>query len=201
MNSGRRIIGATIIVDLIAFAAFFAAAAFSHRPELVIPSLALRWELSEALLGFFGWLAGLQFLALAVSIGSSAGKTEDLVQAAILPTVVLSALLSAIALVASPPLEAARSSGLAASASFNASLDASRRSLVSGDLAAARRELEPCLAISGKDPRAMELNERLKSAEAKAQRTVVAAQEREAPAPKDPAAAKDYYLKALAFFD
>jgi len=201
MSSGRRIVGTTILIDLIAFAAFFAVAAFSHSPELVIPSLTMKWELCEATLGFFGWLAGLQFLALAVSIGSSMGKTEDLIQAAILPTIVISAMLSALALVASPPLEAARSSVLAASASFNSSLDTARRSLVSGDLAAARGGLDVSLAISGKDPRAKELDERLKAAEAKAQRTAVKGQEREAPAPKDPAAAKDYYLKALSFFE
>jgi|GEM_PF-1348288 len=201
MSSGRRIVAATALIDALAILAFFAFAAASYSPARVIPSLAMKWEWSEAFLGFFRWLAGLQFLALAVSIGSNEGRTEDLVQGAILPAIVLSALLSAAALVAVPPLEASRSSALAASASFNGSLDAARRNLASGDLELSRAELAVCQAVSGKDPRVKDLDSRLQAAEIKAKKEALKPAEREAPAPKDPVAAKDYYLKALAFFD
>lgn len=201
MSSGRRVVAASALFGALAVLGFFAAAAVSYSPSRVIPSLSMRWEWTEAFLGYFRWLAGLQFLALAVSIGSTEGKTEDLVQGAILPTIVLSALLSAAALLIAPPLEAARSSALAASASFNASLDDARRGLASGDLALARSALTLCQAVSGKDPRVQDLDSRLAAAELKSAKDAVKPAAREAPAPRDPAAAKDYYLKALAFFD
>lgn len=201
MSSGRRIVWTTILLDLLAFAVFFAIAAFSHTPARVIPSLSLQWELSEALLRFFEWMPGLQFLAVAVAIGSAEGRNDELIQGATLPTIVLSALLAAFALIAAPPIEASRNATLAASSTFNSSLESARKYLASGDLPGARGALNVCLSISRKDPRVKDLDARLSAAEIKAEKEAKKTVERETATPKDPAAAKDYYLKALAFFD
>jgi hypothetical protein len=201
MSSGRRIVWTTILIDFLAFAVFFVIAVFSHTPARVIPSLSFQWELSEALLHFFEWLPGLQFLAVAVAIGSSEGRNEELIQGAILPTVVLSALFSALALVAAPPLESSRNAILATSRSFNSSLESAGKYLASGDLSSAREALNVCLSIARKDPRVKDLDSRVSAAEIKAEKEAKKSVERETVPPKDPAAAKDYYLKALEFFD
>jgi hypothetical protein len=199
MNSGRRIFGVAILVDLLAFAGFFAAALFSYSANVIVPAFALKWEFAEALRGFFSWLAGLQFLGLAMALGSSKGKVEDLVQGAILPAVLLSALLGAAALICGPQVEAARESIASASSAFSASLDAARAGLEAGDLEAARSELGVCQGISRKDGRLAPIEERLAAAELKAKRDAAAQPVPEPAQSRDPVAAKDYYLKALAF--
>jgi hypothetical protein len=199
MNNGRRIFWIAVLIDLVAFLGFFLAAILSFSANEIVPAFALRWETAEAICGFFRWLAALQFLGLATALGSSKGKLEDLVQGAILPTVILSALLAAFALIAGPQVEASRSGIRSASVAFSASLDDARASIESGELVRAREELGVCLAIARKDPRAIEVESRLTAAELKVKREVAPQPSAESPQPKDPIAAKDYYLKALAF--
>lgn len=199
MNSGRRTFGVAILVDLLAFFCFFAAATASFSANEIVPAFALRWEAAEAFHGFLGVLAGLQFLGLAVALGSSKGKADELVQSSILPTIILSSLLAAIALLAGPQVEASRLGMRSASATFSSSLSASRAGLDAGDLASAREELAVCQAIARKDPRLDEIESRLTAAELKIKRNAIPQPVQELAQPKDPVAAKDYYLKALAF--
>jgi hypothetical protein len=197
MHSGQRIFGVAILIDLFAFVGFFLAAAIGFSANEIVPALALKWELAQALRGFFAWIGGLQFLGLAVALGSSKGKAEDLVQSAIVPTVVLSAFLAAAALIVTPPVEAVSADLRAESSAFVASLDASSAGIESGELARARSELAVCQAIARKDPRVTEVEEVLSAAELKAKRDVLPQRPAEIPLARDPAAAKDFYLKAL----
>jgi hypothetical protein len=197
--SGKRIFGVVVLLDILAFVCFFAYALATYSANRVLPSFALRWELAEALRGFFRSVAGLQFLGLAVSLGSSKGRAEELVQAAIVPTVLLSALLAAFSLLGGPRIDASRSAILSVSSTFISSLDAARSSLESGDLPRSRAELSACQAIARKDPRLDEVETRLAAAEVKARKAAIPLPVQESPQPKDPGAAKDYYLKALAY--
>ncbi len=199
MSNGRRIFGVAVLVDLIALLGFFFAAVASFSANSIVPVFALKWELAEAFSGFFSWLAALQFLGLAMALGSAKGKVEDLLQGAILPTVVLSALLAAFALIAGPQVDSVRSSVRSSSAAFTSALDSARRGLESKDLAGARWELSLCQAISRKDPRVVDLEDRLTKAELKALRDAQPLPVVESRQERDPTAAKDYYLKALAF--
>lgn len=199
MNSGRRVFGSVLLIDLLAFALYFVYAVASYSANRIVPAFALRWETAQALQGFFVSLPGLQFLALAVALGSSKGKAEDLVQGAIVPTVILSALLAAFSLLASPQVEAARAGILSASSTFASSLDAARVGLERGDLERSREELGVCQALARKDPRLAELEIRLSAAEIKAKKAAIPLPAPERPPEKDPVAAKDYYLKALAY--
>ena len=199
MSSGRRIVGVAVLLDIIAFACFFGYSMASYSASRVVPAFALKWEAVEALHWFFGALAGLQFLALAMALGSSKGRAEELVQGAIVPTVILSAFLAAGALMAGPLVESTRSGIRWASATFSSSLDAARAGLEAGDLERSRAELGVCQAISRKDPRVEDLESRLSAAEIKAKRGALPPPAQELAQPKDPVAAKDFYLKALAF--
>ncbi len=199
MNNGRRIVGVTFLVDLLAFAGFFFYAMANYSANRIVPAFALKWEAVEAVHGFLVALVGLQFLSLAMALGSSKGKAEELVQGAIVPTVILAAILAATALLAGPQVEAARSGIRWASATFSSSLDASKAGLEAGDLARSRAELGVCQAISRQDPRVVELESRLSAAEIKAKRSAIPLPVSEIAQPNDPIAAKDYYLKALAF--
>lgn len=197
MHNGQRIFAVAILIDLLAFAGFFLAAAIGYSANEIVPALALKWELAQAFRGFFSWLAGLQFLGLAVALGSSKGKAEELVQSAIVPTVVLSAFLAAAALIVAPPVEAVAAGVRAESSAFVAALDSARAGIESGELVRARSELGACQAIARKDPRVAELEEVLSAAEFKAKRDAQPQRQPGIPLAKDPAAAKDFYLKAL----
>jgi hypothetical protein len=199
MNSGRRIFGVAVLIDLLAFACFFGYAVASFSADRIVPVFALRWEMAEALRGFFSALAGLQFLALAMALGSTKGKAQELVQTAILPAVILSAILAASALIAGPQIESRQSGIRWASAAFSSSLSAARAGLEAGDLVRSREELKLCQAIARKDPRVVELEKLLSTAELTALRKSIPLPAPALPQPKDPIAAKDYYLKALAF--
>ena len=199
MTSGRRVFGIAILIDILAFAFFFVYSLAVYSANRVIPSMALRWETAEALKNFFRAIGGLQFLGLAVSLGSSKGRAEDLVQAAIVPTVILSSLLAAFSILGGPQVEAARARILSTSATFTKSLDAARSNLEGGDLARSRAELSLCLAIAKNDPRLDEMDAKLSIAENNAKKRAQPLPSLELPQTKDPAAAKDYYLKALAF--
>ena len=200
MNSGRRIFGVAILLDLIVFAAFFVYAVATYSANRIVPVFALKWELLEALRGFFRELAGLQFLCLAVALGSSSkGKAEELVQTAIFPIVMLSAIVSAFSLVGGPMVEASRSAILSASSTFSSSLDAVKSCLKTGDLTRARAEFGVCQAISRKDVRLWELEKTLSGAEIDALRKAIPLPPQEKRQEKDPVAAKDFYLNALKF--
>ena len=104
MNNGGRIFGVAILIDLLAFAGLLPCGSSIlfrqyHSPGLRAP----KWEASRGSprVSSPGWPA-FNFLGLAMALGSSKGKVEELVQGAIVPTVVLSALLAAFALVAGP---------------------------------------------------------------------------------------------------
>ena len=99
MKPGKRILGATILVDGLAFLVFFALAAYERNANVIIPSYALKWELSKAFLDFAWWLPALQFLALSLALGSMAGKSENLLRDSILPGVLISALLAVLVLI------------------------------------------------------------------------------------------------------
>ena len=206
MNPGKRVVAASLLAALLAFAALFALALARFSANLVIPSQAFRWELAEALLGLIRWLPALQFLALAAAIGSSSGGAERLLGKSILPAAVLAVLLSAAALVAGPSLEAGRSGALAVSARFGRALDAARTALANGDPARAREAYTVLEAIDRKDLRVEELLEELRGAELKAERAAKAAAEaaepKSAPAPakKDSGGGRENYLKALDFY-
>jgi tetratricopeptide (TPR) repeat protein len=199
VNSGRRIFGAVILIDLIAFACFFGYEVAVYSADRIVPAFALRWEFALAMRSFLRALPGLQFLGLAVALGSSKGKAEELVQGAILPTVILSSILAAGALIGGPQVEAARSGILSASSTFTASLASVRAGLASRDLKRAREELGVCQAIARKDPRLAELEKSLSIAEINAVKAANPPSVPKAPQPKDPVAAKDLYLQALAF--
>ena len=198
-NSGRRIVGVALLVDIMPSPFFLGYAMAIYSANRIVPAFALKWESVEALHGFLGALAGLQFLGLAMALGSSKGKAEELVQGAIVPTVILSAFLAAGALMAGPQVEAARSGIRWASATFSYSLDAARAGLESGDLERSRAELGVCQAIARRDPRVEELESRLSAAELKVKRESLPQRAPDLVQPKDPVAAKDFYLKALAF--
>jgi hypothetical protein len=199
MHNGRRIFVVVLLIDLLAFLGFFVAAVLGYSANEIVPALAFKWEFAEAFRGFFAWLAGLQFLGLAVALGSAKGRAEELVQSAIVPTVILSSFLAAAVLVLGPQVEARSADIRAESAAFSSSLDAARAGIESGELARARAELSVCQAIARKDPRVAEVEEVLSAAEIKAKRDALPQRAVEAPQSKDPAAAKDYYLKALGF--
>jgi tetratricopeptide (TPR) repeat protein len=199
MNSGRRIFGVAMLIDILAFCCFFAVSVASFSANEIVPAFALKWEAAEAFHGFLGVLAGLQFLGLAVALGSSKGKSGELVQGSILPTVILSSILAATALIGGPNVEGARSGMRSASAAFGSSLASARAGLESGDLARARTELAVCQAISRKDPRLTEVESRLSAAEVKAIKDKIPQSAPKPVLPRDPVAAKEYYLKALAY--
>jgi hypothetical protein len=134
-----------------------------------------------------------------MALGSTKGKAQELVQTAILPAVILSAILAASALIAGPQIESRQSGIRWASAAFSSSLSAARAGLEAGDLVRSREELKLCQAIARKDPRVVELEKLLSTAELTALRKSIPLPAPALPQPKDPIAAKDYYLKALAF--
>jgi hypothetical protein len=199
MLSGRRIFGVAILIDILAYACFFAAAVASFSANDIVPAFALKWEAAEAFHGFLGVLSGLVFLGLAVALGSSKGKADELIQVSILPMVLLSSFVAALALLLGPQVEASRANMRSTSAAFGSSLAAARASLDSGDFARARAEFSVCRAISRKDIRVAEIEKRLRNAEINAVKNALPPPAPELVQPKDPVAAKDYYLKALSF--
>jgi len=204
--SWKKPLGAALLVEAIGLAGFFAAAAARFSANEVVPSLAFAWERAEALLGFIRWLPALQFLGLALALGSSGegdseAEGEALAAKAVVPAVLLSAAFSAFALLAGPALEASRSSILAASATFNASLGAARASREAGELDKAKAELAVCAAIAPKDGRLAEETGLFETALLKARQAEKAPPP--APEPAAPGAdrktASEYYRKALAY--
>jgi hypothetical protein len=201
MSSGKRILGVAFLITLLGYICFFAVAVATFSANDVVPAFALRWEVDKALESFIGVLPGLLFLGLAVALGSSKGKADELIQLSILPMVLLSSFLAAFALLVGPQSEAALAGMRSSSAVFSSSLAASRSSLESGDLSRARSEFTVCRAISPKDARLVEIERRITAAEIKAKKDALPPSPREIAAPNDPIAAKDYYLKALAFME
>lgn len=200
MKAGKRLISAIILADGLAFLAFFVIAAFERRAEIVIPLFATRWELARASLSLIRWLPALQFLAVALGLGSLAGSAEDLLKASTLPAIALSALLAAAALILAPGFETTQGSIEAASGRFNAALEETRIGLESGNVEAARAAYGAADAIDRDDPRAMALKDRLLGAELKASRVAKEAPPTPQKAARDIAAADAEYRSALDYF-
>jgi len=201
MKPGKRILGATILVDGLAFLVFFALAAYERNANVIIPSYALKWELSKAFLDFAWWLPALQFLALSLALGSMAGKSENLLRDSILPGVLVSALLAVLVLILAPDMETRRYSYLDLSGRFNKALADTRAALNDGRLVEARSSYGALASIDRLDSRAVELETRLMSAEIKAAREGAPAAVTAAAAPeRDPAAAKEHLAKAEDYF-
>ncbi len=200
-SAWKKPLGAALLVEAVGLAGFFASALISFSADRVLPSFAFRWERTEALLDFLRWLPALQFLGLAIALGSSEGSDDEIASRAIVPAALLAIAFSALTLIAGPLLADARSSMLESSALFRSSLDAAGKALASGDLPRARSELGLCEAIAGTDPRVEQLEERLLNAELKAGKAASPAPAEEPPGKADAKNARDYYLKALEFSD
>jgi hypothetical protein len=198
MKTAKRIAGALILADLLAFLILFGIAAFRSHADLVIPSLAISWELSEAGLSLIEWLPALHFLALALALGTVRDKAENILRSGALPAILLSALFATAGLLLAPRLETTRSSVLASSARFNSSLASTRSALDRGQPAEARAAFGAAEAISPHDPRTDELRDRLLGAEARAERQTTEAKEgpEEKPRPDPKAAAKEFEAAA-----
>ena len=201
MKPGKRILGATILVDGLAFLVFFALAAYERNANVIIPSYALKWELSKAFLDLAWWLPALQFLALALALGSMAGKSESLLRDSILPGVLVSALLAAAVLILAPDMETRRYSYLDLSGRFNKALADTRAALGDGRLVDARSSYGALASIDRLDSRAVELETRLVNAEIKAARGGGPRAAAAVAAPlRDPKAAREELAKAEDYF-
>ncbi len=201
MKPGNRILGVTLLIDLLALILLFAWSVYDFSADRVVPVFAARWQLSEALIGLIRWLPGLQFLCLAVALGAAQGKAGELMQGSILPAAILSAILAAFAILLGPPLASQREAILASSASFNERLGAARTALARGDLGEARADIEACQAIDARDPRVVLASTAIEAASLKALRSAAdAARGQTSPAPEAGASsARAYYLKAMDF--
>ena len=191
-SAWKKPLGAALLVEAVGLAGFFASALISFSADRVLPSFAFRWERTEALLDFLRWLPALQFLGLAIALGSSEGSDDEIASRAIVPAALLAIAFSALTLIAGPLLADARSSMLESSALFRSSLDAAGKALASGDLPRARSELGLCEAIAGTDPRVEQLEERLLNAELKAGKAASPAPAEEPPGKADAKNARDY---------
>lgn len=196
MKTGKRIFLAVLAADGLAFLVFLGLAILRRQADLVIPLYASKWQLAEAILGLLPYLPALQFLAIALALGSSKGRADELLRDSILPAILLSALFSALLLLFAPVFEGSRASVLQASARFNRSLEETRGRLDRGDAVGAREAFGFVEAIDRDDPRVISLKERLIGAELKARRESPDENAKAAPA-RDPAAAKIEYQSAL----
>jgi hypothetical protein len=199
MKTGQRLFGFILVIDVLAFAALFALAAFQRNANVVLPSFAARWESAEAILGFIHWLPALQFLATALAIGSLAGKPEDLLRVSVVPAIILSALLASTALLVAPGYETGRAHWLDLSRRFNAALSDTKTALNEGRLREARQAYGVLKAIDRLDPRAGELELRLEAAELKAAKKADEGQVA-VPVERDPAAAKAHLVQAREYY-
>ncbi len=209
MKAGTRIVATLVAVNSVVFALLFALALAGFAPDRVIPRFALRWELTEALLGLARWLPATQFFAIALALGTASGDGDTLFRAAMPHAAISAIFLSSIVLIAAPGLEATRSRALGLSERFNRSLGLARTALERGDLQTARALVDTLEAIDRRDERVARLDENLRGAEIKTHRNAssssaisatraVSAQAAETV--PDKAAARQYYLKALDFF-
>lgn len=200
MKLGRKMVLAVVLSNGLLCCAFFALAAWKRSAAIVIPAYALKWETAEALLNLIRWLPAVQFLALALALGSTEGKREDLFRGFILPAAVLSAILAAAALVLAPGYETSRAAVEASSSRFNATLEATRTALDQARPDEARALFAVLDAIDRKDARVVELKDRLLGAEQRAARKAAGEAEgtrissrNPAEAAKSLASAKDYF--------
>ena len=200
MHNSRRLVGAVFLVDCLTLALFFGAAVWGYSANDVVPRLSFRWEIAGALLNFFHWLPALQFLAVAVALGTTEGESAPLIASSIFPAALLSAILAAGAVAAVPPLQASRSEALRASALFNTSLAEARLALEGKDLAKAEAALASARAVSPEDRRLEDLTTILDAAQANAANAAPgpAISSTAPPLPTDASGARAYYLKALA---
>ncbi|HUW40031.1 MAG TPA: hypothetical protein VMV90_03405 [Rectinemataceae bacterium] len=190
-----------LLIDAMALAFFFSGAVAGYSANIVIPALALKWETTGALLEFFRWMPMLQFLAIAVALGTVEGRGDELVASAILPAAVLSAMLAAAAITAVPGLEGAKAAALRSSGLFNAALADTRQALDAGELAKAEASAARARAISPSDRRLVELGGVLSAALARAPAEKPPPAAPPAPPNAIASGAKAYYLAALKLFD
>jgi hypothetical protein len=113
-----------LVVNILAFGLLFALSVYDFSASRVIPAKALLWELVDALIAFLRWSPAIQFVGLAVSLGSAEGEADELLSRSILPATLMASLLAAAALAGSPFLRSQRESILATSELFNSSLSA-----------------------------------------------------------------------------
>ncbi|MGO8692207.1 MAG: hypothetical protein ACLQMF_00920 [Rectinemataceae bacterium] len=198
MHSGRRLVEFVILMDLMALALCFGVRVAGYSANEVVPALALRWEATGALLDFFRWMPMLQFLAIAVALGTAEGKSGELIASSILSAAILSALLSAWAVVAIPGLQASKTAAVRASALFDVSLSQARLALEGKDLAQAGADISRARAVSPGDRRLRELSSLLSAARAEAPAEKPAPTRIPAVQSANASGARSYYLKALA---
>jgi len=198
---GKRVATTILVLDFLAIVGCFIMTLVQLSADRVVPALALRWVIAESLLTVFALFPVLQFLGIAITLGSSTGSSsEELVTSSLLPAGAISAFLAAATLAASPFLAAQRSVVLEASSDFNESMSAARGALAAGELDAARLEISRCEAISRKDHRVADLADKIAVAAIKARENAEQPEKTIASAPRpNPLVARDYYLKALDF--
>jgi hypothetical protein len=177
MKPGKRLVTAVFLVDLCAFVLFFLYAAFERRADLVIPLYATRWEIATALLSLFRYLPAFQFLAVVLAMASTPGKAEDLLRGAVLPAIIVTALLAATALIAGPSLESTKGVLGTNSRRYNQALEDANLAIDQGRVDDARADWGIIEAIDRNDIRANALKERLLGAELKEGRAKAAAAE------------------------
>lgn len=170
MKLGRKLVLAVVLGNGLLWLAFFAFAAWKRNADIVIPIFALKWEIADSILNLIRWLPAVQFLALALVLGSSAGTRNELFHSFILPAAVLAAILSALALIIAPASQTNRAAVEASSRRFNLALETTKAALDRADPDAARPPFAVLELIDRLDPRVLELRDRLLGAEMRAAR-------------------------------
>lgn len=196
MSPSRRIALALLGADLGLFALFFAVALAGHTATIVVPILALRWELASAGLETIRWFPAVHLLASILAVASVPGETEEIVVKVAAPAVVISALVAAAALIFGPICESGLDYASASSRRFSDYFQSARLDLDAGRLEASRIDMEILASISAKDPRLDSLKRRLSGLEAKAAKAAAESKE----TLPDPVSAKAALLKARAYY-
>ena len=168
MNPSRRVALALLGADLALFAIFFAVALVEHSGNIVVPSLALQWEVAQAGIQTIHWFPAAHLLATILALSSVPGETEAIVVKVAAPAIIVSAFVAAAALVLGPACEANVDSSLASSRRFSSYIQRARLDLDAGKAEESKIDLEVLSSISAKDPRIAELERRLTGLEAKA---------------------------------
>jgi len=196
VNPGRRIVAALLGADLTLFLAFFVAALGGHSATIVVPALALPWELSSAGLETIRWFPAAHLLAAILAVSSIMGETETIVAKVAAPAVVVSALVAATALIFGPICHSGLDSTQASSRRFSEYLATARVDLDSGNTDSAGVDLEILMSISKKDIRLADLDRRLAALRAKEAQNA----ETEMSTPPDHAAARTALGSARVFY-
>ncbi|HUX38697.1 MAG TPA: hypothetical protein VMV44_12420 [Rectinemataceae bacterium] len=197
MSASRRVAMALVGADLALFAFFFALALASHSATIVVPRLALPWELATAGLETIRWFPAAHLFAAILAVSSVAGETEAIVVKVAAPAVVMSALVAAAALILGPICQSSLDTNLASSARFSDYLGRARVDLEADRLEASRIDLEILSSISENDIRLVPLQSRLAGLESKIARSIQA----QRPEEPDPASARAAWRKARSYYE